>query len=198
MHDPSTSSHVPETYFAPAGRDAPEDFARKVEIVRNSPLLNAFLNAIPGMVMILNANRQIVAANQAMLRVLQVADHDVLEKRPGEVIGCMRPKEGPDGCGTSRHCVTCGAVSAILESKKQNTQVVRECRILTEEDSGPGAMDLRVVQRRRLTSHSGASIRLFCQSLILSQHVRACTRCGRESLARSADGRLRITGKASQ
>jgi signal transduction histidine kinase len=79
-----------------------------------------------------------------MLRVLQVADHEVVEKRPGEVVGCMRPKEGPDGCGTSRHCVTCGAVSAILESQRHNTQVVRECRILTEEDSGPGAMDLRV------------------------------------------------------
>ncbi len=144
MQDASTSSDVPETYFAPAGRNTPEDFARKVEIVRNSPLLTASLDAIPGMVMILNANRQIVAANRAMLRVLQVADHEVLEKRPGEVVGCVRPKEGPDGCGTSRHCATCGAVSAILESQGQTTQVVRECRILTEGDAGPGAMDLKV------------------------------------------------------
>jgi signal transduction histidine kinase len=139
-----TPSELPQTYFAPPGRDTPADFARKVEIVRNSPLLTASLNAIPGMVMILNANRQIVVANQAMLRGLQAADHDLLEKRPGEVVGCVRPKEGPDGCGTSRHCVTCGAVNAILESQTQNTQVVRECRILTEGDSGPGAMDLRV------------------------------------------------------
>ena len=56
----------------------------------------------------------------------------------------MRPKEGPDGCGTSRHCVTCGAVNAILESQTQNTQVVRECRILTQKDSDTGALDLRV------------------------------------------------------
>jgi signal transduction histidine kinase len=144
MHDASTPSDLPETFFAPAGRDTPEDFARKVEIVRNSPLLTASLNAIPGMVMILNANRQIVAANQAMLRVVQVAVDDLLEKRPGEVVGCVRPKQGPDGCGTSRHCVTCGAVNAILESQTRNAQVVRECRILTEGDSGPGAMDLRV------------------------------------------------------
>ena len=144
MLEASTPSHLPQTYFAPPGRDTPEDFARKVEIVRNSPLLTASLNAIPGMVMILNAHRQIVAANQAMLRVLQVGDHDLLEKRPGEVVGCVRPKEGPDGCGTSRHCATCGAVNAILDSQTQNAQVVRECRILTEGDSGPGAMDLRV------------------------------------------------------
>jgi signal transduction histidine kinase len=139
-----TPPNLPETFFAPAGRDTPEEFARKVEIVRDSRLLTASLNAIPGMVMILNANRQIVAANQAMFRVLQVAADDLLEKRPGEVVGCVRPKEGPDGCGTSRHCVTCGAVNAILDSQTQNTQVVRECRILTESGSGTGAMDLRV------------------------------------------------------
>jgi signal transduction histidine kinase len=136
------TNDTPTTYFAPAGRDTPEDFSRKQEIVRSSPLLTAALNAIPGMVMILNTNRQIVAVNQAMLRVLQVAADDLLEKRPGEVVGCVRPKEGPDGCGTSRHCVTCGAVNAILESQTQNTQVVRECRILTQSESG--ALDLRV------------------------------------------------------
>ena len=144
MLEASTPSNPSETFFAPAGRDSSEDFTRKVKIVRNSPLLTASLNAIPGMVMILNTNRQIVAANQAMLRILQVADHDLLQKRPGEVVGCVRPKEGPDGCGTSRHCATCGAVTAILESRTQNIQVVRECRIVTEDGSGSGALDLRV------------------------------------------------------
>lgn len=144
MDDGVQFADQPDTYFAPAGRDGPEEFSRKVAIVRNSPLLTAALNAIPGMVMILNAQRQIVAANQAMLRGLAVADHDVLEKRPGEVIGCVRHKEGPDGCGTSRYCATCGAVGAILESQQQNTQVIRECRIITEEDGGTGALDLKV------------------------------------------------------
>ncbi len=144
MPGTSAPSDRPETYFAPAGRDTPNDFARKVEIVRNSRLLTAALNAIPGMMMILNANRQIVAANQAMLRGLQVAPDDVLGRRPGEVVGCLRPNDGPDGCGTSRHCATCGAVHAVLESQTQNVQVVRECRIVTATDSGTGAMDLRV------------------------------------------------------
>lgn len=144
MVNETEPSKLPVTYFAPAGRDTPEDFSRKQEIVRNSPLLAAALNAIPGMVMILNTNRQIVAVNQAMLRVLQVTTDDLLEKRPGEVVGCVRSKAGPDGCGTSRHCVTCGAVNAILESQTQNTQVVRECRITTQKGSDTGALDLRV------------------------------------------------------
>jgi len=144
MHDGPPLSDLPQTYFAPAGRDAPDEFAKKVEIVQRNPLLTAALNAIPGMVMILNSHRQIVVANQAMLRVLQLAERDLLEKRPGEVVGCVRPKEGTDGCGTSRYCATCGAVNAILESQSQRAQVVRECRILTEGESGSGALDLKV------------------------------------------------------
>ncbi|NUQ64642.1 MAG: GHKL domain-containing protein [Pirellulales bacterium] len=144
MDDGSTRSDVPETYFAPAGRDTPDDIERKQKVVRANPLLTEALNAIPGMVMILNTHRQIVEANHAMMQVLQVTAEDLLAKRPGEVVGCVRVKEGPDGCGTSRHCVTCGAVNAILESQSQKAHVVRECRILTEGNSGPGAMDLRV------------------------------------------------------
>ncbi len=144
MSDPLTSTEIPDTYFALPGRDAPHEFHRKQEIVKNSPLLAEALNAIPGMVMVLNMHRQIVATNRAMTRVLQIATEELLEKRPGEVVGCIHPPEGPDGCGTSRHCVTCGAANAILESQTQRTQVVRECRIQTQGDSGPAAMDLRV------------------------------------------------------
>lgn len=132
----------PATYFAPAGRDTAEEFRRKQEVVRSSPLLTAALDAIPGMVMLLNTNRQIVAANRAMLRVLEVSGEAIWEKRPGEVVGCVRPPEGPDGCGTSRHCVTCGAVDAILQSQARGTQVLRECRIVTRGEST--ALDLRV------------------------------------------------------
>lgn len=144
MDSGCTSPEVPQTHFAPAGRDTPDEFARKQGIVRNSTLLTESLNAIPGMVMILNTHRQIVAANHAMTQVLQMAADEILERRPGEVVHCLRAKEGPDGCGTGRHCVTCGAVNAILESQARKAHVVRECRILTESDSGTGAMDLRV------------------------------------------------------
>lgn len=149
MHEDVTPSLPPLTYFAPPGRDDAVEFARKRSVVHSNPLLVAALDAIPGMVMILNTHRQIVAANRAMTRVLQLADDDLLQKRPGEVVGCIRPAEGPDGCGTSRHCVTCGAVNAILESQQSGAQVTRECRILTHADGqqeapGGGALDLRV------------------------------------------------------
>lgn len=134
----------PATYFAPAGRDEPDELRREVQVVENTPFLQQVLDAMPGMVAILNNRRQIVAANSVLLNVLDATVCQVLAKRPGEAVGCVRAKEGPGGCGTSRHCVTCGAVNAILESQKTEQKVVRDCRILVDIPTGIAPLDLRV------------------------------------------------------
>jgi len=144
MNDRIPLSRQRKTYFAPANRDSSHEFRRKVAAVEENPLLREVLNAMPGMVLVLNANRQIVSANQAVLGILDCAIEDVLEKRPGEALGCIRAKDAPDGCGTNQHCVTCGAVNAILESQNLNAQVVRECRIRVAGASGDGHLDLKV------------------------------------------------------
>ena len=89
-----------KTYFAPAGRDTPAELCRKVAIIERLPLLKNALDAMPNMVMILNDNRQIVAANRKLLNILGSSVAALVEKRPGEAIKCIRAKEGPDGCGT--------------------------------------------------------------------------------------------------
>ncbi|MGA2797563.1 MAG: ATP-binding protein [Thermoguttaceae bacterium] len=144
MNERMSPSGPGRTYFAPAGRDTPVEFRKKVAIIEENALLRGVLNAMPGMVLVLNSHRQIVSANQAALRTLKCSIEDVLERRPGEALGCIRTKGGPDGCGTSQHCLTCGAVNAILYSQDQNTQIVRECRVLVSGASGDSPMDLRV------------------------------------------------------
>ena len=104
-----------KTYFAPAGRDTPAEICRKVAVIERLPLLKNALDAMPNMVMILNGNRQIVAANRKLLNILGASVGQLVEKRPGEAIKCIRAKEGPDGCGTGVHCTTCGAVNAIMD-----------------------------------------------------------------------------------
>ena len=84
------------------------------------------------MVLVLNEHRQIVALNEAVLKTLNATLGDLAAKRPGEAVGCVWASEGPDGCGTGPHCITCGAIAAILESQQQNVQVVKECRIRTQ------------------------------------------------------------------
>lgn len=50
-----------ETYFAPAGRDTPEELQRRATLVQNTPLLQMIMDALPAAVVILNENRQILA-----------------------------------------------------------------------------------------------------------------------------------------
>lgn len=145
---PVSSDHLSlsvTTFFAPAGRHTTEEIHRQSTAVQGIPLLSESLNAMPSMVMVLNSDRQIVAANDELLALLNATLGEVKEKRPGEAVGCIRAKEGPDGCGTARHCATCGAVNAMLDSQNQRKKVVRECRILVQTPSGIAPMDLRVV-----------------------------------------------------
>lgn len=135
----------PATYFAPAERDTAAEIRRKAGLLQGISMLGEVLDAMPGPVMLLNANRQIVGANEPLLDLLGAALAEVITKRPGEALGCIRTEEGPTGCGTDRHCVTCGAVNAILESQKADgIKVVRECRVLAQSPSGIVALDLRV------------------------------------------------------
>jgi signal transduction histidine kinase len=133
-----------KTHFAPAGRDVPSEVCRKAGIIERVPLLSKALNAMPGMVVILNGNRQIVTANRRFLGVLHASIAELVEKRPGEAIGCIRAKGGPDGCGTSLHCSTCGALHAVMDSMKNHAEAVRECRILVQTPSEIVPLDLRV------------------------------------------------------
>lgn len=86
------SNAVPATFFARAGRDDPDAFRRKTLAVQNVPFLQQALDAMPSIVVILNDNRQIVAANETLLTMLDTAVCNVLAKRPGEAIRCIRER----------------------------------------------------------------------------------------------------------
>jgi signal transduction histidine kinase len=134
----------PETCFAPAGRDSEDEFCQKMRQLESASPLKESLDAMPTLVMVLNTNRQIVAANRSLLAALRAAIADILQRRPGEALGCVRAELGPDGCGTGPYCVRCGAVQAILESQNQDRQAVRECRILVDGPEGMKSLDLKV------------------------------------------------------
>jgi nitrogen-specific signal transduction histidine kinase len=148
LDPPTLRAEVPvppvATCFAPAGRDTPAELCRKAAVIEHRPLLKNALDAMPNMVMILNGNRQIVAANRKLLKVLGASLGELVEKRPGEAIKCIRAQGGPDGCGTGVHCANCGAVHAIIDSMKRNAEDKRECRILAQTSSGVVPLDLRV------------------------------------------------------
>jgi hypothetical protein len=132
------------TYFAPAERATGREIRTDHEKLRNVPLIRQLLDSFPEPAMLLNPQRQIVLANDK-LQVLLGADSDaVLGLRPGEMLNCIHAKDEEAGCGTSKFCSQCGAVSAIWESSRTNTAQVRECRITCRSATGLSALDLRV------------------------------------------------------
>lgn len=135
MTDPAT------TLFAPAQRQSKGEVSRQSRDILDLALLRQAFDAVNDLILVLNAQRQIVYANRNVLELLGAEALEViLGQRPGEALGCKCAAQAPGGCGTSQNCSTCGAVAAILTAQGGKPDC-RECRIL--QKSGD-AMDLQV------------------------------------------------------
>jgi hypothetical protein len=127
---PQSGAEAGETFFAPAGRAATETLARQVAAVIQHPVSTAILEAFGGQVLVLNRQRQILAASPEFHEALaRCGMQDFVGKRPGEALGCEHAGEGPGGCGTSRSCAHCGAVAAILTAQCCGHPAYDECWI---------------------------------------------------------------------
>ena len=120
----------PTTYFAPAGRATRKLVEEQASQACSSPLVDALLRSFSGIMLVLNAQRQIVASNSALLEALGIEDAEqALGLRHGEALQCIHSAGDPDGCGTTRACASCGAVAAIVLSQSSREPVERECLI---------------------------------------------------------------------
>ena len=124
-----------DTCFASADRSDVCDIKNLNALIESAPNVKSMIDAMPFVVLLLNGNRQIVAANQKVCSLLAVDISDAIGKRPGELIGCLHAVDGPNGCGTDTYCKVCGAVNAILESMNTNRKVTEECRITLQNGS---------------------------------------------------------------
>ncbi len=127
----------PQTFFAPAGRAAPEVLKAQIASCCGHPVTDAVLDSLGGVVLILNQQRQIVALNQVVLSLLGISESDSLYGlRPGEALGCVFAGQGPDGCGTGRTCRSCGAALALLACQDAGGAVERECLLQARRPHG--------------------------------------------------------------
>ena len=117
-----------ESFFAPAGRASQSTLVKSIEHVTSNPIADTLLRTVSGLMAILNESRQILALNDALLRSLGIDNaEEVLGLRPGEAIECVHAHDHPGGCGTSRHCVTCGAAIAMVAALATNSPQERTC-----------------------------------------------------------------------
>jgi len=135
--------YTPDTDFASPERASPESISEYHDTFFGFPC-REFLDTLPTIVMALNAQRQIVFANRAAATFFKPGEvAELLGKRPGEALGCVNANVNPGGCGTSKHCRTCGAVLAILAAV-DGGQGVGECKLLRRDHMLLECLDLTV------------------------------------------------------
>jgi hypothetical protein len=133
------------TKFAPAARATAQALAVDHDLVASQAVLVGFLSTVSSQVAVLNPERQIVFASDDFLKGRGlVAVAPLLGKRPGEALNCSHSVEEEGGCGASEGCSVCGAIEAILESRRVGSRVDRECRLTVRNAEGTGTLDLAV------------------------------------------------------
>lgn len=153
-----TTTRLP-TEFLPAERVAMEVVQRQAALIAGCPLTPQLLDSVLNHVVILNAHRQIVFASRNTLGLASAAEvTQLLGRRPGEMMGCVRAGENLDACGTSAFCTQCGAAQAIGESL-EGRPTVRECRMTRVVDGRIEALDLLVYAAP--FRHEGESFTVF-------------------------------------
>lgn len=133
------------TYFASPERAAEDEMKKVVNQVISSDITKAILEAVGGLVVVLNQHRQVLAASPEILRFLDLEGDDcIIGLRPGEMLNCIHFTQGPGGCGTSKHCRSCGAVSAILRRMEADKSVESECLLSMERNGKLESVEFKV------------------------------------------------------
>ena len=123
------------TYFADPRRAEADLLEYQIDLACSHPITTSVLNSMGGLVLVLNEHRQAVAINDEFLKTLGISDPaEALGLRPGEAVECIHAATAPNGCGTGKACSTCGAVLAIVGSRRLQQPIERECLIARRHD----------------------------------------------------------------
>ncbi|MBN1969808.1 MAG: ATP-binding protein [Candidatus Delongbacteria bacterium] len=124
-----------KTYFASAERLSIEEVKKQTHDLVKNQIVGEVLNLFSGLLLILNHERQLVAANFEFLNKIGVNDiEEILGLRPGEIFHCIYSDNLSGGCGTAIECAGCGAVLSILSAIKGNASE-RYCTIKSDTEN---------------------------------------------------------------
>jgi K+-sensing histidine kinase KdpD len=177
-----------DTHFAPAPRADEDTLKLGVGYVNSHPVMSGLLRTAEGVLAILNAQRQILALNDAFLDRLGIKDaQEALGLRPGEALDCVHARQMPAGCGTSEYCSTCGAAIAIVAAVENCDGHAQRC-VLTVAD-GAETRDMCLSVRACSIDYAGSRfIVLFLRDVTLQEERAALERVFYHDVANIAAG----------
>lgn len=133
------------TYLASAARVTEEELRAMKSVLQASPVINAILDAVGGMTLILNEQYQTVYASADFYAGAEKkAPAPVEGLRPGEILNCVYAGEGPGGCGTSPYCAQCGAIRTVMDALNGNETCENECTLLLKGRDGYSAGEYKI------------------------------------------------------
>lgn len=150
------------TFFASADRASGEELDIQRDLAWQSPLLKVVLETVGGYVCVLNEHRQFLRGSDELLHGLGVSDpSSLVGKRPGELFHCGNVEGSPAGCGTSKWCVACGALDAILGALDRSEVTTRECSLRMKVEDGWDVREFRVRARPLVVGDQKMAILIF-------------------------------------
>lgn len=112
-----------KTFYADPYKVSKTEAFEQNSLLNSQGILTKLIDSCPFFMLVLNKQRQIVAANSTALSSFKSKRLDeIIGLKVGEAIGCIRKDEYPSGCGTTKFCRDCGAASAIMQS--QNSRLL--------------------------------------------------------------------------
>ena len=142
MQDVEIVTDKPLTYFAPPEREDAAKLTKLSRCVLDNAMIQLMLRASQGHILVLNQYRQILAADEKLLRTL--CEKEPLGLRPGELLNCCHAKQGPCGCGTSKSCRNCGMVLTILASQVSGRMEEGECKLRMVDEGGNSSAEFKI------------------------------------------------------
>jgi signal transduction histidine kinase len=142
--DKNNPDDTPE--FAPTAQPlAVAALCRQQEVLfANSVVSRRFLDAIPNPLLVINQNWQVVYANNAVLRMFDVAGRDRLPGlSAGEAFHCLHSRNQGRASGGNVSCQICGVARAVVLAL-QGRETVSDCRLSCDLVDSMAPIELRV------------------------------------------------------
>ncbi len=118
-------------------RRSAEQLAEDVAAVGRHQVVGGILEAVSGLMAVLDEGRQVLAVNPILLDFLdQRPAAEVLGMRLGEALSCRMADQGSDGCGTGPGCPNCGAALAHLAAKTEDHSAEELCALTRTRGDG--------------------------------------------------------------
>lgn len=124
-----------------AERASQDQASRQFTLLATTPAVAELLHAMPTMVLILNADCQIVSANAPVLEYFHLSDlTSIIGRQPGELLDCIHAAGHYGDRSTLPACQSCGVMRALWRAN-QGWANVEDCHL---HCAGGKALDLQV------------------------------------------------------